>query len=80
MPHVKIEIVCTDDMVEEIVSIIEKEAHSCLRGDGKIYISSINAAVRIETTPPKCKVSPLSITRSRFVFMVFACYFSLRHE
>jgi len=49
IPHVKIEIVCTDDKVEEIVSVIEKAAHTGLRGDGKIYISSIDDAVRIST-------------------------------
>lgn len=47
--HVKIEIVCSDDMVDEVVSTIEKTAHTGLRGDGKIYVSSIEAAVRIET-------------------------------
>lgn len=49
VPHSKIEIVCSDDMVEEIVSIIEKEAHTGLKGDGKIYISTIDDAVRIQT-------------------------------
>lgn len=49
VPHVKIEIVCTDDKIEEIVSTIEKEAHTGLRGDGKIYISTIDDAIRIET-------------------------------
>lgn len=49
VPHVKIEIVCTDELVEEIVSIIENEAHTGLKGDGKIYISTIDDAVRIQT-------------------------------
>ena len=49
IPHVKIEMVCRDDMVEEIISVIQKEAHTGLRGDGKIYISTIDDAVRIET-------------------------------
>ncbi|MFH1241567.1 MAG: P-II family nitrogen regulator [Pseudomonadota bacterium] len=49
IPHVKIEIVCTDDKVEEIISVIEKSAHTGLRGDGKIYISTIDDAVRIST-------------------------------
>jgi nitrogen regulatory protein PII len=49
IPHVKIEIVCLDEMVAEIVSIIEKTAHTGLKGDGKIYISSIKDAVRIQT-------------------------------
>src|SRR3990172_3465068 len=42
VPHVKIEIVCLDDMVNQIVSIIKEHAHTGLRGDGKIYISSVD--------------------------------------
>ncbi|KMP10801.1 hypothetical protein UR09_05165 [Candidatus Nitromaritima sp. SCGC AAA799-A02] len=49
IPHVKIEIVCRDEMVEEIVSTIQKTAHTGLRGDGKIYISTVDEAIRIET-------------------------------
>ncbi len=49
VPHVKIEIVCTDEMVEEVVSVIERAAHTGLRGDGKIYISTVDDAVRIQT-------------------------------
>ncbi|HOV86603.1 MAG TPA: P-II family nitrogen regulator [Syntrophobacteraceae bacterium] len=47
--HVKIEIVCRDELVDQIVSTIEKEAHTGLRGDGKIYVSEVTAAVRIST-------------------------------
>ena len=49
VPHVKIELVCKDDNVEEIVSTIEKTAHTGLRGDGKIYVSEIMQAIRIQT-------------------------------
>jgi len=49
VPHVKIEIVCTADLVEEIVAIIQQEAHTGLKGDGKIYISNVEDAVRIQT-------------------------------
>ena len=49
IPHVKIEIFCKDDMSEEITSIIEKEAHTGLRGDGKIYITDVCEAVRISS-------------------------------
>jgi nitrogen regulatory protein PII len=47
--HSKIEIVCMDDQVEEIISVIEKNAHTGLRGDGKIYVSTIEHAVSIQT-------------------------------
>jgi nitrogen regulatory protein PII len=49
IPNVKIEIVCLDDMVDEIVSVIEKTAHTGLSSDGKIYVSKIEDAVRIRT-------------------------------
>ena len=49
VPHVKSEIVCKDDMVEEIVSVIKDAAHTGLKGDGKIYISTIDDAIRIQT-------------------------------
>jgi nitrogen regulatory protein P-II 1 len=48
-PHVKIEIVCKDELVEKIVSTVEKAAHTGLHGDGKIYVSDIRNAVRIST-------------------------------
>lgn len=46
---VKIEIVCHDDLVEEVVETIRREAHTGLRGDGKIYVAPIEDAVRIST-------------------------------
>lgn len=46
--HVKIEIACLDEQVEEIVTIIKTHEHTGLRGDGKIYISTIDEAIRIE--------------------------------
>ena len=49
VPHVKIEIVCLDEMVAQVVSTIQKKAYTGLRGDGKIYISSVEEAIRIET-------------------------------
>ncbi len=49
VPHVKIEIFCKDEILEEIVETIEKSAHTGLRGDGKIYICGAQEAVRIST-------------------------------
>lgn len=49
VPHLKIEIVCRDEMVEKIVCIIEETAHTGIRGDGNIYVSSIDTAVHIKT-------------------------------
>ncbi len=46
---VKIEIVCLDRLVDQIISVIQKAAYTGLRGDGKIYVSNVETAVRIET-------------------------------
>ena len=47
--RMKIEIFCKDEKAEEIVSMIEKTAHTGLRGDGKIFITPVEMAVRIST-------------------------------
>jgi len=49
VPHVKIEIACLDEMVEEIITVIAKAAHTGLRGDGRIYVTHLETAVRIES-------------------------------
>lgn len=45
--HIKFEIICSDELVEQVVNAIEKNAHTGLRGDGKIYVSPVEDAVRI---------------------------------
>ena len=49
VPHVKIEIICKDELVEKIIATIEKAAHTGLHGDGKIYVSDVKNAIRIST-------------------------------
>lgn len=49
VPHVKIEIVCRDEVAKTVADVIQKAAHTGLRGDGKIYVSSIDDALRIQT-------------------------------
>lgn len=39
---VRIEIICTDEMVDQIVEVILKEAHSGRAGDGKVVVSPVN--------------------------------------
>jgi nitrogen regulatory protein PII len=48
-PCTRIEIVCDDESVEEIISTIRSSAHTGLRGDGKIFVFSVEQAVRIST-------------------------------
>ncbi|WP_457654516.1 P-II family nitrogen regulator [Rhodocaloribacter sp.] len=49
IPHVRLEIVCRDAFVEPIVETIRREAHTGLRGDGKIFVWPVEEAVRIST-------------------------------
>lgn len=49
IPKIKIEIVVPDNIVEEVVSVIEKTAKTGKIGDGKIFISNADDAVRIRT-------------------------------
>ena len=49
LPKVKIEIVMEDALVERAVEAIQKAAHTGRIGDGKIFVSSIDEAIRIRT-------------------------------
>ena len=49
LPKVKIEIVLGDDMVERAVEAIRKAAQTGRIGDGKIFVSSVEEAIRIRT-------------------------------
>lgn len=48
-PGVKLEIICRDDLAERVITTIARTAHTGLKGDGKIYVSNIEQAVRIST-------------------------------
>jgi nitrogen regulatory protein P-II 1 len=47
IPKVKLEIVVADDMVEKIVQAITSAARTGKIGDGKIFLSRIDEAIRI---------------------------------
>jgi nitrogen regulatory protein P-II 1 len=49
IPKVKIEIVVAADMVEKVVETIQKAAYTGKLGDGKIFVSPIEGAVRVRT-------------------------------
>ncbi len=49
LPKVKIELVCTDDLVERAVEAIVNAARTGRIGDGKIFVSNIEEVVRIRT-------------------------------
>jgi nitrogen regulatory protein P-II 1 len=49
LPKVKIEVVLEDDMVERAVEAIQRAAHTGRIGDGKIFITTVEEAIRIRT-------------------------------
>ena len=49
VPKVKIEIVVPDELVHDVLDAIEKSAKTGRIGDGKIFVTPIEEAVRIRT-------------------------------
>ncbi len=49
LPKVKIEIVLADEMVDSAIEAIKKAAQTGRIGDGKIFVSSVEGAIRIRT-------------------------------
>ncbi len=49
LPKVKIEVVLDDDMVDQAVDAIVEAAKTDKIGDGKIFVSTVEQAIRIRT-------------------------------
>ena len=49
LPKVKIEVVCSDDMLDRAVEAIQAAARTGRIGDGKIFVSDIGEVIRIRT-------------------------------
>jgi nitrogen regulatory protein P-II 1 len=49
LPKVKIEVVIEDALVERAIEAIQKAAHTGRIGDGKIFVTNIEEAIRIRT-------------------------------
>ena len=49
LPKVKVEIVVDDSQVERAIEAIQKAAHTGKIGDGKIFITPVEQALRIRT-------------------------------
>jgi nitrogen regulatory protein P-II 1 len=49
LPKVKIEVVLSDGLVQEAIEAIKTAAQTGRIGDGKIFVSSVEQAVRIRT-------------------------------
>ena len=49
LPKVKLEIVVADDRAEDVVEIVLEAARTGEIGDGKIFVSTVEQAIRIRT-------------------------------
>jgi nitrogen regulatory protein P-II 2 len=49
LPKVKIEAAITDDLLERVIDAISKAANTGKIGDGKIFVYTIEQAIRIRT-------------------------------
>ena len=49
LPKVKLEIVLEDGLVERAVEAIQRAAHTGRIGDGKVFITNVEEAIRIRT-------------------------------
>ncbi len=50
LPKVKIEVVISDDILDDVVKAIIEAAKTGKIGDGKIFVSEIQQAIRIRTS------------------------------
>lgn len=48
-PKTKIEIICADGDCDKIIDAIQKAAHTGRKGDGKVFVGSIDKLISIQT-------------------------------
>ncbi len=49
LPKIKLEIVLDDNLLDQAIEAIQKAAHTGRIGDGKIFVSGVDEAIRIRT-------------------------------
>jgi len=49
LPKVKVEVICSDDMLDRAVEAIQAAARTGRIGDGKIFVSDVAEVIRIRT-------------------------------
>jgi len=49
IPKIKLEIVVADEMVQQVLETVQKTARTGRIGDGKIFVTPVEAIVRIRT-------------------------------
>ena len=47
--RVQLEVVVGDEMVDQVVEVIQRYAHTGHNGDGKIFVSTVDEVVKIRT-------------------------------
>lgn len=50
LPKMKLEIVVSDKMADKVIETIKNTAHTGKIGDGKIFVSPVEKAIRIRTS------------------------------
>lgn len=49
LPQLRVDVMTTDVLAPRVVAVITEAAHTGNRGDGKVYVYSVDCAVRIST-------------------------------
>ncbi len=49
LPKVKIEVACSSDLLDQVIEAITKAANTGKIGDGKIFVVTLEQAIRIRT-------------------------------
>ena len=49
LPKIKVEVLCKDEHVSNLIKVIVKEANTGAIGDGKIYVKSVEEVIRVRT-------------------------------
>lgn len=49
VPRIKLELVVHNNIVDEVVNVIQKTAHTGNPGDGKIFVTEVSNVVKIRT-------------------------------
>jgi nitrogen regulatory protein P-II 2 len=49
LPKVKLEVAIDDDLIDQVIEAIEKSAATGKIGDGKIFVTNLEQAIRIRT-------------------------------
>lgn len=49
LPKVKIEIAIADELIEDVINVVQQSAYTGKIGDGKIFVTDLERAIRIRT-------------------------------